>query len=447
MVHEFKFSNQAYEEGGTLQLGGADFWAGSPDGDTPLYYFDDIEFIELVAGLQEASLDLTGNFPIFVALEQWQETTENFNMGNTGEADLNYDITVTYPQDATSAKKVSSTKTPSHNHKAASTEVAYDPDPAPIHGINSGREDVLHYDGDTDGGAIGNPNVDYDWTVAAKFPADMVDEYIGMSITQVSVALGDPPLSTKIMIYGMGNLAGDTPGELLYEQEFAGIGGEWNDITLDTPLYVDGQDLWVGYQVNGLAGTFVCATDEGPPHTDGQWISFGGSWTRLVDANPELQGNWHIRAYLNGWTTPHWLSTNPESGTLVQDEYIDVDVNINTANLPAEPQFGQLVLRTNDSENEWVEIDVYVDVSVGLNEFGEKEYVAVYPNPAHDVLRIKSNGDLQHVRLMNSVGQVIFDQQMNSSNMQINVGSYNAGVYFIQIETEVGTTTQKIIIE
>jgi len=31
--------------------------------------------------------------------------------------------------------------------------------------------------------------------------------------------------------------------------------------------------------------------------------------------------------------------------------------------------------------------------------------------------------------------------------MQINVGSYNAGVYFIQIETEVGTTTQKIIIE
>ena len=33
MAHEFKFSNQAYEEGGTLQLGGADFWAGGPDGD------------------------------------------------------------------------------------------------------------------------------------------------------------------------------------------------------------------------------------------------------------------------------------------------------------------------------------------------------------------------------------------------------------------------------
>ena len=48
---------------------------------------------------------------------------------------------------------------------------------------------------------------------------------------------------------------------------------------------------------------------------------------------------------------------------------------------------------------------------------------------------------------MNSVGQVIFDEAVNTPSMQINVGNYDAGVYFIQVETTVGTTTQKIIIK
>jgi hypothetical protein len=360
-----------------------------------------------------------------------------------GEADLNYEVVVVYPNDDFKAPAQQTTSKISTAKSFGKDQHIAAPGVSPAVSNPSDREVVLHYDGESSS-AVGQ-GADYEYVVAALFPSDMIKQYIGMTINKVDVFVWDPAISTKIQIFGMGPYPTGAPGALLYEQEFAGIGGEWNTVILDEPFIIDGQDIAVGWWLSGLGGTFVPGTDEGPADPNGNWISTnGGSWSHLSN---NLDYNWNIRAYVDGNTTTQWLSVNPVDGTLGQDGSVDIDVTINTANLNAEPYHGQLFVRGNDTENESVTIDVFVDVSVGLNEFGEKEYVAVYPNPAKDVLRVKSNGDLQHVRLMNSIGQIVFDQQMSTSNMQINVGSYDAGVYFIQIETEVGTTTQKIIIE
>ncbi len=446
MVAEWQWSLQSFGDPGTNQLGGINYYAAAPDGVDPLFYFDDMEYIELVAGLAEPILDLTGDFPIFTSVDQWEETTENFIMGNAGEADLVYDYTVTFPAEVKAPQQVVTSEVIWESTHPDFNDIAADPDFTPFVSNTSARETVLHYDSDSLAGSLGSNAGDYQWTAAVRFPADMLAAYRGMNITKVSVFINDPPLETKLQIYGMGGITKLQPGGLMLEQPFTPIAGEWNEITLDNPLYVDGQDLWVGYYVSGLQGTFVPSYDEGPEHTDGQWLSFGGAFSRLFELNSDFTGNWHIRAYLDGWNIPQWLEVDPTDGTLTQDEYLDVDVNINTANLEAEPYFGQLILRTNDSENEWVTIDVYIDVTVGVNEFGEEEFVMVYPNPAKDILRVKTNGDLQQVRLMNSVGQVIFDQAMNTPTMQINISDYDAGIYFIQVETNVGTTTQKIVI-
>ena len=446
MIAEWQWSLQSFGDPGTNQLGGINFYSAAPDGVDCMFYFDDMEYIELVAGLQEPVLELTGDFPIFTAIGQWDQTTENFNMGNAGEANLDYDMTVTFPEE-TKAPVVESTvdwRTTSHPDFR---DIQADPDYQASGAEFSTREVILNYDSDDEGGAIGNPNADYQWVVAARFPADMLAPYRGMEINKVSVFLNDPPLETKIQIYGMGNNVNKIQaGELIYEQDFTPIAGEWNEVMLDNPVYVDGQDLWVGYYLSGIAGTFVAGTDAGPEHPDGQWISFGGAWTRLIEANDQLNGNWHIRAHLDGYNIPQWLTVDPAAGTLMQDEDMMVDVNINAANLEPEPYFGQLILRTNDTENQWVTVDVYIDVAVGLNEFGEQEYVMVYPNPANDVLRVKTNGTLTSVKMLNSVGQLIFAEEADTPNMQIDISSYESGVYFIQVNTKVGTTTQKIVV-
>jgi len=75
------------------------------------------------------------------------------------------------------------------------------------------------------------------------------------------------------------------------------------------------------------------------------------------------------------------------------------------------------------------------------------EELLVYPNPANDILNINSNFEVSNVKIMNYLGQTI--DNLNTADMEvtINTSTYEAGIYFIQIETEQGISTQKIIIE
>ncbi len=443
-INDWTFSCQSFEPDGTLQLGGVDFWAGGPEDGPPLYYIDDVDFIELIPAIQEPVMVVTGDNPIFVALGQWEETTENITVGNDGAADLEYEIVVTYP-DATKAPVQPIVDNNTTNTKLNKEKPMVDPDYTPSTVNPSGeREVVLNYDGDNFT-AIGN-SVDYEYEVAAQFPSDMLMPYIGMKIQKVEIFVNDPPLETKLRIWGMGDYSTGVPGALLYDQAFTAIAGEWNTIILDEPFFIDGQNLSVGYWLSGIGGTFVPGCDEGPADPNGDWFApNAAAWGHLAGVG--LDYNWNIRAYVDGNTIPQWLSVSPSSGSIGQDQEETIDVVINTANLNPEPYMGKIFVRGNDEENPEDIIDVFVDVSVGVNEFGEKEYIMVYPNPAKDVLSVSSNGDLQHVRLMNSVGQVVFDELLNTAKTQINVSNFEAGIYIIQIETNVGSTTHKIIIK
>ncbi|MCF6342178.1 MAG: T9SS type A sorting domain-containing protein, partial [Bacteroidales bacterium] len=387
-----------------------------------------------------ATIDID-NSPISVVLEQGDQTTEQFSMGNTGEGDLNYEMVITYPQ---GNKALDIKPAGSNTPKDMNQVLIADPDYVGGNDQLGDREVVLNYDGDN-ASAIGT-STDYEWRVAARFPSDMVSPYVGMEITSVDVFINDPGTAYKLQIYGMGSFNTPGPGDLLVEQSFDAIGASWNTITLDNPLKIDGQNIWVGYWFTSIGGLFTPGVDAGPADADGDWMAAGPGWSHLSD-NPDLQFNWNIRANLTGEAMVNWLSTDPKEGTLVKDEYIDVDVNIDASGLTSDQYTGKINVRNNDPENELVKITVMLNVTVGINENGENEFVVVYPNPAKDYLRIGTNGDLKHVRIVNTIGQIVFDQQMDQTNLTISTVGLERGVYFVQIDTDHGTTTQKIIIE
>ena len=86
------------------------------------------------------------------------------------------------------------------------------------------------------------------------------------------------------------------------------------------------------------------------------------------------------------------------------------------------------------------------DGIVGIDDINAVN-VAVYPNPANDVININSNSNVSNVKVLNYLGQTIDNINVNGMNVTINTSTYDAGIYFIQIETEKGISTQKIIIE
>jgi len=71
----------------------------------------------------------------------------------------------------------------------------------------------------------------------------------------------------------------------------------------------------------------------------------------------------------------------------------------------------------------------------------------VYPNPATDVLNIKSNNDekILEVQLINSLGQTVAKKIVNGKQITLNVQSLKSGFYLVQMKTSEGIVNKKII--
>ena len=437
LIEEWQFSLQADGEPGTLQLGGVNFYAGAPEGETSKYYFDNVEYIVLDPGVQNPIIDVTPS-TLFGQLEVGEILEETVTITNLGQAELNYEIVTTYPQET---KALDAIPTGVNTPKQLRQNPQAAPNYTPVTSSPASRDDLIHYDGDN-ASAIGS-SADYEWRVAAMFPAEMLKDYIGMELNEVHVFINDAAIATKIQVYGMGSFNTPGPGELLLEQDFNSQPTNWTVVNLDTPIYIDGSDLWVGYWVSATGGLFTPGVDAGPANPNGDWMASGPGWGHLSN-NPDLDYNWNIRANLTGEPIIQWVSTDPTSGMLVQDESIDINVTLDASGLAPDTYVAKLLVRNNDPENELVEVALTFGVTVGLTENGEQEYIAVYPNPASTVLTVKSNGNVNSVKLINTIGQVVYTSTTTSN---IDVSSFNKGVYLIQVDTDNGTSTQKVVIK
>ena len=68
---------------------------------------------------------------------------------------------------------------------------------------------------------------------------------------------------------------------------------------------------------------------------------------------------------------------------------------------------------------------------------------SIYPNPATTVLNVNAEG-YNTLEIVNLLGQTVYTANA-TSNMQINVSNLNNGVYFVRMNGENGTATQKFI--
>jgi len=446
MIHEWPFHYEASTTTGENQLGGIDFYAAGTSSTTvgdALYYIDDVEFIELVAGSEAAIIDVNDS-PIVEILEEGETQMLELEMGNLGEDDLIYEIVSTYDLDLKS-NAITSQYTDKYP-RSNSNEVIGIPNPNPIAQNNDAeRDEVLRYDDGVNAFNIGNAS-DQVWRISAQFPAEMLLPYIGMEIFQVNVFMGDGGISQAIQIYGMGSITTPGPGDLLYEQEFNPIVADWTSVTLDENVQIDGQNLWVGYLVDKPGGVYPAGADAVQDSDEGNWISNGLAlgWGHLSSDF----GDWNIAALITGELAPQWLFVDPSEGTLMQDETVTLEITLDATELTESGYVGKINIRNNDPLNELVDIPVSMVVVVGVDENPTNEYIMVYPNPTTDLLRISNTtGTINHITLTNSVGQVVVDEVVNAPNVKINTSNLPKGVYFANIETAKGTATQKVIVE
>jgi len=84
--------------------------------------------------------------------------------------------------------------------------------------------------------------------------------------------------------------------------------------------------------------------------------------------------------------------------------------------------------------------------AVGMNELTNGQ-IMIYPNPATEVINVKSDFNITRIDVMNFVGQTIYtNSNVESVNAKINVTSFKAGVYFVKVSTSEGVRTVKITV-
>lgn len=86
-----------------------------------------------------------------------------------------------------------------------------------------------------------------------------------------------------------------------------------------------------------------------------------------------------------------------------------------------------------------------VSYFVGINELGETNLV-VYPNPAKDIIHVDGSEVATRIDLIDMTGKTVYSDTPNSAKFQFGVTTYAEGVYFLNLYTEKGLTTMRVVI-
>ncbi|MDD3528177.1 MAG: T9SS type A sorting domain-containing protein, partial [Bacteroidales bacterium] len=317
---------------------------------------------------------------------------------------------------------------------------------APTKGQNAARDNtrddnfLLHYDGD---------NVDAFGLIpggsmfaAARFPSEMVYAFAGATLQSVDTYVNDLPNEATLIIWGAGTTT--TPGQVLHVQPFDAAPLEWNTITLDTPLALEGTDIWIGINYIHDAGLYVAGLDGGPADPNGDWVSMDGeTWEHLADAG--LNANINIRGLVQ-LTPGEWLSLDPAAGTVPAEDMQEVAVNFTTTTMMQGIYAANIIIESNDADTPYTVVPVTLDVLVGMNE-NPMQAIRVYPVPATTKLNIDLVEGIASVRLFNSFGQLVREvKTINTLNQQLSLEGLGTGAYMLQFVGNAGLTHQRTVI-
>ena len=318
-------------------------------------------------------------------------------------------------------------------------------------------------------------------------PADLIP-YNGFSLQKVQFfPYGDPAATFVIKVW-----SGATGTTLLHTQNVTSYTvDEWNEVVLTTPVLINtATDFWFGYTVTHGAGTFPAGTDAGPAVSGkGDMISLsGGAWVAM-GVTYGLDYNWNLAGFVgvvDGKNAPlqpmvetiapvnnngsFWSSVengfgNGQSVKFIPNSTKDFMYNVyhkvqgGTYSLLAGPLSATTYLHVAPPQGwnyyvvrtvlDGVESPNSNEVSILWTSIEEMVFdmTQVYPNPANNIVNIKSEFEIKSVRVFNHAGQAVANESTNTKFYQFNASQFTPGLYMFQIETNEGTITKRIIIE
>ncbi len=106
--------------------------------------------------------------------------------------------------------------------------------------------------------------------------------------------------------------------------------------------------------------------------------------------------------------------------------------------------FGVVPYYEGETGTYLLDIQVNRQETVSSPDFDES-YLRIYPNPVSEILKIESSETIDHIRLFDARGRMIFTIVENTWQPLIDVSLLNSGVYFLHITQQDYTSVHKIM--
>ena len=321
------------------------------------------------------------------------------------------------------------------------------------------------------------------------FPADVLTPYAGTSLTKIAMYqiadYNSSPVTVNIFLGGS-----NAPQTLMSATTYTpSVFDDFQEVTLSTAVPIDGtQNLWITVKENGSYPALGVATTG---NANARWISLDGSAWEDV-AGYGLNYDWLISGFVTNqakggeitpieftpgvapanFTLSHsdmvsaslstmtrdasivkynvYRSTDNETYTMIGEvaedgsgyyEYVDAPENGHYYyQVRAEYEDGcesEPALRKNAHQYNYVEVSVDAVI--------ENNGMSVYPNPTKGNVTIEANG-MRHITVVSTLGQVVFDADVDTDNYILNMSQFTAGMYTVRVVTENGVSVNRITV-
>jgi hypothetical protein len=243
--------------------------------------------------------------------------------------------------------------------------------------------------------------------------------------------------------------------------------GYWENSDLDIETYVSGNlatdtakywsgSSWVNYSLitNQYNGSDLIS------ELVQNWN--GSSWDNSQRVLRSFSSNGLSYMLYENWNTTSWDSSfqvfyNSGGGQVIDELFQNRDNNtwVNSesasfyycSNTPCVTSLLQKEWANNTWRNHYKFIYYGCNSISGIKPINvSEEKLTIYPNPANGIVTIESSEELQQVTCFNSLGEVLFKADNNSSKNQFDLRTIPSGIYLIQVKTKSGSTVKKIIL-
>lgn len=286
---------------------------------------------------------------------------------------------------------------------------------------------------------------------AIRFTPDELGPYNGYKLTKILFRpfKNDATFTLKVW-------QGANASQLIISQSVPSYNaGQWNEVVLNTPVIVyDSTELWIGYEVSHQSGNDPAGLVGGSPVIGyGNMILLDGlNWESAEDY---MGGNFAIKGFL----TYDPVKQNLKESLAVSEYtitrnfwYIGSTTELNyTDDFSGEswPCYRIKAIYTDcqSSFSNEACITIQDNCNVNVKDLPINS-MEVYPIPSNDVVNIYSKAELKKLRLIDILGREVFlySHAGGILNYQLDVSSYKAGIYSLQVEGIDGTWNVKKII-